>query len=91
MRKSRYRGRPCRNHPELDGLRYRCNSKCVECARIARREQVARAKLKQQAYLARAERDLKIVRELGLEDRLQVTGRYSAYAAMSRAWSLIYQ
>jgi hypothetical protein len=42
----------------------------VECARIARREQIARAKLKQQAYLARAERALKIVRELGLEDRL---------------------
>jgi hypothetical protein len=70
MRKSRYRGRPCSNHPELDGLRYRCNSKCVECARIARREQIARAKLKQQAYLARAARALELVAELGLEDRL---------------------
>jgi hypothetical protein len=71
MRKrARYRGKVCKNHPELNGLRYRCSSACTECARIKRREQVARAKLKQQAYLARAERALKIVCELGLEDRL---------------------
>ena len=70
MSKSRYRGRPCRNHPELDGLRYRCNSKCVECARIARREQVARAKVRRQEFDQRAARALELVAELGLEDRL---------------------
>ena len=69
-RSVRYHGKVCKNHPELNGLRYRCSSACCECSRIKRREQVARAKLKQQAYLARAERALKIVRELGLEDRL---------------------
>jgi hypothetical protein len=67
---TRYRGKVCPHHPELGGLRYRCNWTCCECARVKRRGQVARAKLKQQAYLARAERALKIVQELGLEDRL---------------------
>lgn len=68
-RSTRYRGKVCPHHPELGGLRYKCNWTCCECARVKRSGQVARAKLRQQDYVRRAARALEIVRELGLEDR----------------------
>ena len=66
-RSTRYRGKVCIHHPELGGLRYKCNWTCCECARVKRRGQVARAKLRQQDYVRRAECALEIVRELGLK------------------------
>jgi hypothetical protein len=69
-RRTRYRGKPCPHHPELGGLRYKCNWTCTECARVKRREQVARAKLRKGEYDRRAARALELVAELGLEDRL---------------------
>jgi hypothetical protein len=69
-RSTRYRGKVCPHHPELGGLRYKCNWTCCECARVKRSGQVARAKVRRQEFDRRAARALELVRELGLEDRL---------------------
>jgi len=84
-RSTRYRGKVCIHHPELGGLRYKCNWTRCECARVKRRGQVARAKLRQQDYVRRAERALEIVRDSGLKIACKSPGRQQS--SPPRRWA----
>jgi hypothetical protein len=45
-RPSRYIGKLCCRHPQFSGQRYNSDSRCVECSRLRRRAQRAKARKK---------------------------------------------